>query len=175
MEIRFLWQILDSVTHIFFPDFSWFGKLEPWKMWTINSCTLAGKNTPIRLIAVREAGVSRQSWGPNWGHPSNITALYGIKGFKAGPQSGFLDAERHEPLEAIFSSSAVSVYTRRIFFEILLNQTEIRLYLPFSDLFETERTCAFVFRINRRMVNTILFRFDLIRFRKKFSVCALHR
>ena len=31
-------------------------------------------------------------------------------------------------------------YTQRNIFGILLNQTEIRLYLPFSDRFETKRT-----------------------------------
>ena len=54
--------------------------------------------------------------------------------------------------------------------EILLNQTEIRLYLPFSDWFGTKQTYVW-FQINRRMINTIWFRFYLIRFRKNFSVC----
>ena len=31
------------------------------------------------------------------------------------------------------------LYTQRYFFEILLNQTEIRLYFPFSDRFGSER------------------------------------
>ena len=53
--------------------------------------------------------------------------------------------------------------TQKNHLEIWLTQPEIRLYLPFSDWFGT----------NRCMVNTILFRFDLIRFRKDFSVCSL--
>ena len=32
----------------------------------------------------------------------------------------------------------IGSYTQRNLFEILLNQTEIRLYLPFSDGFETQ-------------------------------------
>ena len=48
------------------------------------------------------------------------------------------------------------------FFEILLYQTEIRLYLPFSDLFGTKRT-SISFQSNRCMVNTIWFGLDLIR------------
>ena len=63
--------------------------------------------------------------------------------------------------------------THRIFFfEILLNQTEIKLYLPFSDWFGTKRTSVW-FQINRKMVNTIWFRLELMRFRKDFffSVC----
>ena len=58
-------------------------------------------------------------------------------------------------------------YTHR---EILLNQTEIRLYLSFSNWFGTKRTSVW-FQINQKMVNTIWFRFDLIIFRKDFSVC----
>ena len=38
--------------------------------------------------------------------------------------------------------------------------------------FGTKRTRPFVFQINWKMVNTIWFRFDLIRFRKYFSVCT---
>ena len=55
--------------------------------------------------------------------------------------------------------------------EILLNQTDIRLYLPFSDWFESKRTSVWI-QMNRKMVNTIWFRVDLIRFRKDFSVCS---
>ena len=56
---------------------------------------------------------------------------------------------------------------QRNLFWILLNQTKIRVYLPFSDRFRTKRTSV-VFRINRKKVNTIWFRFDLTRFRKYF-------
>ena len=55
--------------------------------------------------------------------------------------------------------------------KILLNQTKIRLYLPFSDCFGTKRTSVW-FQINRKMVNTIWFLGDLIKFRKHFSVCG---
>ena len=65
------------------------------------------------------------------------------------------------------------LYTRRNLFEILLNQREIKLQLPFSDWFGTKRTSVW-FQINRKMVNTIWFQFDLIRFRKDFSVCTLN-
>ena len=62
-----------------------------------------------------------------------------------------------------------SRYTQRIFFEILLNQSEMRLYLPFSDWFGFKQTSVWI-QIIRKMVNTISFRVDLIIFRKKFSV-----
>jgi len=55
--------------------------------------------------------------------------------------------------------------------EILLNQHEIRFYLSFSDWYETKRPSVW-FQINRKMVNTIWFRVDLIRFRKDFSTCT---
>ena len=64
-------------------------------------------------------------------------------------------------------------YTQRNIFQ---NQTEIRLYLPYSDWFLEQQTDASVrFQINRKMVNTIWFRFDLIIFRKDFSVCGSSR
>ena len=64
-----------------------------------------------------------------------------------------------------------NAYTQWIFFEIILNKTEIGLYLPFSDWFGTKRTSVW-FKINQKMLNTIWFQFDLIRFRKDFSVHA---
>ena len=60
--------------------------------------------------------------------------------------------------------------SQRNLFVIVLNQTEIRLYLPFSDWFGTKRTSVW-FQINRKMVNTVWFWFDLIKCRKDFSVC----
>ena len=53
--------------------------------------------------------------------------------------------------------------TQRILSEILLNQTEIRLYLPVSDWFETKPTSVWL-QINRKLVNIIRFQFDLISF-----------
>ena len=61
-------------------------------------------------------------------------------------------------------------YAQRNLFEILLNHTELRLYLPFSDWFGTKWTSVW-FQINRQIVNTIWFRFDSIIFRKDFCVC----
>ena len=60
--------------------------------------------------------------------------------------------------------------TQRNIFKILLNQPEIRLYLPFSDWFGTKRTSVWL-KINGKMINTIWFQVDLIRFWKCFSVC----
>ena len=59
-------------------------------------------------------------------------------------------------------------YTQRYIFEILSNQPEIRLYLPFSVWFGTKRTVSVWFQINRKIVNTIWFRVDLIKFRRDF-------
>ena len=61
--------------------------------------------------------------------------------------------------------------TQRKLFEILLNQPEIRLYLPFYDWFRSKWTSV-SFQINRKMVNTIWFWVYFIRFRKDFSVCT---
>ena len=56
------------------------------------------------------------------------------------------------------------------------------MYLPFSNwcgtanghcpLEQQTNTVRLLFQINRCMVNTIWFRFDLMRFRKHFSVCT---
>ena len=64
------------------------------------------------------------------------------------------------------------LYTQIIIFEFLFKQPRIRLYLSFSDWFGTKRTSVW-FQINRKMINTIWFRFDLIRFRKDLSVCTV--
>ena len=40
----------------------------------------------------------------------------------------------------IIQGTSVCLYAQRNHFEILLNQTEIRVYLAFSDLFGTKRT-----------------------------------
>ena len=59
---------------------------------------------------------------------------------------------------------------QRNLLEILLNQTGIRLYLQFPiDLEPNGRTIGVPNQSEK--VNTIWFRFDLIRFRKDFSVC----
>ena len=65
--------------------------------------------------------------------------------------------------EARVPTLEVCSYPERNLSEILIDQTEIILYLPFSDWFGTEWVTVW-FRINRKMVNTIWFRFDLIRF-----------
>ena len=66
---------------------------------------------------------------------------------------------------------AADAHAQKNLFEMLLDQTEIRLYLLFSGWFGTKRTSVW-FQINRKMVNTIWYRFGLIRFRKDFSVCT---
>ena len=62
------------------------------------------------------------------------------------------------------------IYTQRNLFQVLLNQTEIRLYLPFSDWFGAKRTSVRI-QINRKMVNTIWFQVNLLNF-KKISLCV---
>ena len=71
-----------------------------------------------------------------------------------------------------FLPSCIASYIQRDLFEILLNKPEIRFYLSFSGWFETKRRSVW-FPINRKMVNTIWFWGDLIRFRKDFSVCDI--
>ena len=51
-------------------------------------------------------------------------------------------------------SNARSFNKQRIFFEILLNQPEVSMYLPFSDWFGTKPTSVWI-QINRNTVNTI--------------------
>ena len=63
-------------------------------------------------------------------------------------------------------------YAQKNLFKILLNQTEIRLYLKCTDWLSTKQTSIW-FQINWKMVNTIWFLFDSIRFWKDFSVLIL--
>ena len=53
-----------------------------------------------------------------------------------------------------FLSVCTIFYTQRNLLEILLNQTEIRLYLPFSDWFGSKRKSVWI-QIYWEMVNTI--------------------
>ena len=57
-----------------------------------------------------------------------------------------------------------------IFHPMYIRCIFIRLYMPFSDWFGTKQTVSVWFQINRCMVNTIWFQFDLIRYKKDFSV-----
>ena len=66
---------------------------------------------------------------------------------------------------ATFLSIHVQIYKQRDLFGILLHQTEIRLYSPFSDKFRTKR-------INQK----IQYDFGLFRkFGEDFSVCNATR
>ena len=53
-----------------------------------------------------------------------------------------------------WSSKVLRVHTKFNLIEILLNQIEIKLYLPFYDWFGTNRTSIWS-QINLKMVNTI--------------------
>ena len=68
----------------------------------------------------------------------------------------------------VYVAEFLSVYTQRILFEILLNRPEIGFYLPFSNEFGSKRTSVKI-QISGKIVNTILLRVDLIKFRKKSS------
>ena len=68
-------------------------------------------------------------------------------------------------------SKSYFLFTPNYFFEIWLKQPGIISYLPFSEWFRSKRTSIWI-HINRKMLNTIWFQVDLIRFRKDFSVCS---
>ena len=61
-------------------------------------------------------------------------------------------------------------YTQRNRLLILVRSPETRLYWLFSE-FIWRHTESVWLQINRKMVNTIWFRFDLMRFGKYFFVC----
>ena len=56
-------------------------------------------------------------------------------------------------------------------FTNLIKSNRNQIVFTFSDWFGINRTSDW-FQINQKMVNTIWFRFDLIRIRKDFSVCT---
>ena len=95
------------------------------------------------------------------------------RGVQGGPPS-CRGVHRGPPNTPNYTSQRADVnlssHTKWIVFEILLNYTKIRLYLPFSDWFGSKQT-SFWFQINLKMVNTIGFQFDLLRFRKYLSLC----
>ena len=127
--------------------------------------------------AVQETGVSRHNGGQL---KPPLKPLNTIEECCHNPREGFpssigpllRDAERRQWLGCSFSVCR----TQRFFFEILLNQTEIRFYLPISDWFGTQQTDSvrLLFQFNRFMVNTIWFRFDSIRFSKRFHSLPRH-
>ena len=73
-------------------------------------------------------------------------------------------AEERNEFPVTNATEGRSVYTQRNLFGILLNQTQIRLYLPCTDWFGTKLTVSVWFQINRKIINPIWFRFYLIRF-----------
>ena len=109
--------------------------------------------------------------------PLNLTAPYAelsdptyccdVQGWILGALNWPPDAGGGGCMAAVFEGKC----TERNLFEILIIQTDIRLYLPFSDWFGTKRT-SFWFQINRKMVNTVWFRFDLVEF-EKISLCVV--
>ena len=110
--------------------------------------------------AIREANSSRYN-GDQIEGPLKLldtTVPWCWKGFQVG-----VSIDPHD---------AKTWYTQKNLFEILLNQPDFRLYFSFSDRFGSKRTSAWI-QINRKMVNTIWNRVDLIIFEKDFSVCTL--
>ena len=72
--------------------------------------------------------------------------------------------------EGSIFGATLALYTQRNLFQIALNQTQIRLYLPCTDWFGTANRRS-PFAIPNQsccMVNTIWFGFDLIRFKKDY-------
>ena len=90
--------------------------------------------------------------------------------FNVKPTPPNLNNQPNKHVEITATTNALLAHTEK-FFETLLNQSEIRLYLTFSDWFGTKRIYIW-FKINRKVVNTIWFRVDIKRFRKDFSVCG---
>ena len=120
-------------------------------------------------IAVQETSVSRH-------HGDQLRALLKPPSLCITALSywGFKDKTLNRSPNPLHRDTLVflqQMCTQRNIFEILLNQPEIRLYIPFFDWFGSKRTSVW-FQINGKMVYIIWFRVDLIRFRKYFSVCT---
>ena len=64
----------------------------------------------------------------------------------------FLHARKHLS-QSKPATSFKDIKCRNTHSEILLNQTEIKLYLPFSDCFGAKHTSVW-FKINRKMAHT---------------------
>ena len=114
------------------------------------------------------------SWKRSVKHPFQIASICNINLIRTikEPRRKTYHLTIHQTriMQQHFLDRHVMMYTKRNIFEILLNHTEIRLYLPFCDRFGIKRTSVW-FQINRNMVYKIWFRCDLISFRKYFSLC----
>ena len=80
-----------------------------------------------------------------------------------------LNAERFDFQRCLFVGTGQKVHAEKYFLN-LIKSNRNQIYFPFPDWFRTKRTSVW-FQINQKMVYTIWFWVDLIRFRKDLSVC----
>ena len=123
--------------------------------------TLVSRETPVSRTAILRLYIGCFSTAGCEGvRRGGLTARRGVRNHVA-MAGGWIT---NEP-------TRLNVHTRKSFLKPFLNQPGIMLYLPCSGWFGSKRMSVW-FQINRKMVNTIWFRVDLMRFRKDFSVCS---
>ena len=157
---------------------------------TSRKALLMWKNIPnyyhtcrvLKVITVKLGQCTQILWG-NFHCKRNVRSSHVYPGKLTSFYKGSLKYATHSPFQILsdccqFSEISVTVvrtrffrYTQRNFFEILLNQTKIRLYFRFSDCFGTKRTSVW-FQINRRMVTTIFFSVWFNNIPKRLNLCA---
>ena len=91
--------------------------------------------------------------------PLNSIVLWCLKGFRGALSCNPHDAGKRQPLGQL---CPIAVHTEK-YFRNLIKSTRNQIVFTIFQLIWNH--------INRRMVNTIWFRVDLIRFRKYFSAC----
>ena len=70
------------------------------------------------------------------------------------------------------NSAKSCVHTHKYFPDLLKSNRNQVVFTIFRVIWNQTDRIRLLFQINPKMVNTILFRFDFIRFQKKFSVCG---
>jgi len=73
-----------------------------------------------------------------------------------------------------YYKGTILIHTEKFFRNLIKsNQNQIVFTIIFLLIWNTNRHVRLLFQINQCMVRTIWFRFDIIRFRKDFSVCSI--
>ena len=105
-----------------------------------------------RTAVTRNSRQGSLNWSPWWWE------VRAFQGMKVAAWSVFGNKTNvsadNANTRSLSGDARLQTHTQRNIFQVLLNQTEIRLYLPLSDWFGTKRTSVW-FKINRKMINTI--------------------
>ena len=137
----------------------------------IRNIYFTGLGKKHRSEDVRETGASRHHGVSNWEHEAlrNITVLT----HWGGPLMG-LSLDVSYTWDRCWFCSVISlylcIYTEKTFWNLINSNRNQIVFTIFRLIWNIKRALS-VWQFKRKMVNTIWFRFELMRFQKVFSVC----